>query len=382
MPGAVVISAAMGAAISAAATGAEAISETRAEAISVAATSAAVATSAGAGTLEAETSEAAVILAAAATSDREFNRRRERTMNGLFASFRVWLLALVAVPCVASVAHGQAALGAATGCSAVEVLSDSPVMGVHDRAGRFSPEAVARARAAIRQFRQDYHRDLFVETFAQVPAAAPKHVTAAYFADWSKHRANTIGVDGVYILICFKPVDVEVVVHPDTPEQAFTGENVKGLRRQLERQLKHSPDAALEDAVRYVRDTVKENLTERQSAGLSIPFGTVAAVIGGVVAVWLLLSFVRAVVVRSKKPDDPSAQASLTAGFCAALFGNTAGHWIYDRVFHAHAPAAPRPESEFLHASPPRPKAKVEHSADDAHAEPRPFESSDGYTVP
>jgi hypothetical protein len=278
----------------------------------------------------------------------------------------LWLLgaSLTAVLLIALPVSAQAALGGAVGGPAAEAwdaFADSPGLGVNDRAGLFSADAVARARESIRQFRHDYHRDLFIETFAHVPDADGKRVSRMwtpsrerYFTDWAARRAKAVGVDGVYVLICKDPKHVHVLVHPDTPEQRFTDDNAKELRKRLERQLPKSADAALNDAVEYVREAVKENLAAREAASSAIPFGTVAWLLGAVLGAWLLLSLARAVLHWRAGAADP-AHVGLTAAFFAGLFGTTAGHWVYDRLFRAHAPASPQPESDFLHAPPPRP---------------------------
>src|SRR5262249_20167757 len=152
---------------------------------------------------------------------------------------------------------------------------------------------------------------------------------------WS--RARTIGLDGVYVLICKNPEHVHVLVYPDTPEQGFTDENARVLRKRLIGQLKKAPDAALAEAVVFVRGTVEGSLSEHQSASSSIAFGTIAAIVGAVFGAWLLLSLMRAVLFHGDAAADPG-HVSLSAGFLAALFGTTAGHWMYDRVFRAHAP--------------------------------------------
>jgi hypothetical protein len=258
----------------------------------------------------------------------------------------------------------QEALGGAVGTPAARAwddLRDSPALAVNDRAGFFSADAVTRARAAIRQFRRDYHRDLFIETFPHVPDTDRKEVSGLwtrgrerYFADWATKRARAVGVDGVYVLVCKEPKHVHVLVYPDAPEQAFTADNAKTLRKRLEKQLPRSPDDALGDAVDFVRDTVKENLAARDAASSAIGIGAVAWIVGVVLGLWLVLSLVRTVLHwRGGSASDPG-HVGLTAGFFAGLFGTAAGHWVYDRLFRAHAPASPQPESDFLRPTPPR----------------------------
>ena len=171
------------------------------------------------------------------------------------------------------------------------------------------------------------------------------------------NAARAIGIDGIYILICKKPKRVQVLLYPNTPEQAFTEDNVRDLRKLLERELAQSPDAALSDAVAFVRNQVKDNLAERNSAAKSIGLQTVVLIVAGVIGFWLFLSLVRGVLHRAGGSGDP-AHGGLTAGFFGALFGTAAGHWVYDRLFRAHPPAAPQSESEFLHGPAAVPEAE------------------------
>jgi hypothetical protein len=268
-------------------------------------------------------------------------------------------------------AQAQTALGGAVGPSAVLALRDSPRLGVQDHAGMFHADAVIKAREAIQRFRSEYHRDLFIETFDQVPAADRKRVNSfwsrqreRYFADWAATRAKTIGIDGVYVLICEHPKQVVVLVYPNTPEQEFTEENAQELRKRLERGLPKSPDDALSDAVAFVRNTVKDNLEVRAGDASSIRYENIVAVIAGIVGFWLLLSLVRAVLHRAGGSGD-AAHGSLTAGFFGAMFGTAAGHWVYDRLFRAHPPAAPQSETEFLHGPPPAPQAEQTSEGND-----------------
>ncbi len=255
-----------------------------------------------------------------------------------------------------STVTAQTALGGAAGSTALLALRDSPNLGIQDHAGLFQPDAVLKARAAIQQFRHEYHRDLFIETFDHPPGAEPKRGFLAWgrsqaepdYVQWSTTRARAIGIDGIYVLICKKPKHVQVLLYPNTPEQAFTEDNVRELRKLLERELPQSPDAALSDAVAFVHNQVKDNLAERDSAAKSIGLQTIVLIVAGIVGFWLFLSLVRGVLHRAGGSGDP-AHGSLTSGFFGALFGTTAGHWVYDRLFRAHPPAAPQPESEFLH---------------------------------
>ena len=279
-------------------------------------------------------------------------------------------IALLVVLGNGSLAFAQNALGGATGLTAPVALNDSPCLGVQDHAGLFSLSAVSKTREAIQQFRHEFHRDLVVETFAHVSAEDQKRLRSLnrkalekFFGSWATRRASTIGIDGVYILICKEPREVYVLISPQTPEQPFTEDNARELRRSLERQLPKAPDAALTDAVALMRTTVSDNLADRQSSSTSIHYETIALLVAGFIGFWLLLSLVRSVL---PKTDSDPHYVGRTSGFLGALFGTTAGHWVYDRLFRAHPPSRSQPESDYLHSQTPMTEGDLteSHTAD------------------
>jgi uncharacterized membrane protein YgcG len=92
---------------------------------------------------------------------------------------------------------------------------------IKDEAKVFSPEAVKKANAEIREIMRKYAKDLLFETFPSVPEAQKEKVKsmsreerAKFFETWAKERAEAAVVNGVYILVCTDPSYLRVEVTP------------------------------------------------------------------------------------------------------------------------------------------------------------------------
>src|SRR5262249_33757155 len=90
-----------------------------------------------------------------------------------------------------------------------------------DRAKLFSSTAIQEAATAIDELREQYHKDLRIETFAKVPltrdplGTVKKMDDAArerFFTHWAVMDARKAYMDGVFVLICKEPLEVRVVV--------------------------------------------------------------------------------------------------------------------------------------------------------------------------
>jgi uncharacterized membrane protein YgcG len=147
---------------------------------------------------------------------------------------------------------------------------------VHDNAGFFNASAVQQANQLISQIRQQYHEDLLIETFPQIPsdmqASYDPQNKAAFFAQWARQRARDAGITGVYVLICRQPSYLDVDVGNRTRQRAFTLQNRDELRNILLTNFRqHNYDAGLLQAVQYAERTLHTNLTA--NSGQAIPAG-------------------------------------------------------------------------------------------------------------
>jgi hypothetical protein len=150
----------------------------------------------------------------------------------------------------------------AAGVSAV-----APV--VKDDAKLFSPEAVKKANAEIREIAEKFGRDLLVETFASVPAddlekvkKMEKEERAGYFKKWAIDRAKEAVVNGVYVLICKEPTSYYVEVPPKAGA-VFNAKVRNKLIQQIGGDLREKRfDEALLGAAKLVRETLEKKTSE------------------------------------------------------------------------------------------------------------------------
>jgi uncharacterized membrane protein YgcG len=135
---------------------------------------------------------------------------------------------------------------------------------VVDKAGYFSPDAVAQANDELKKIRQQYGRDFRVETYLTVPS----DVQAAYAADqkdelyakWAYQRAKAAGVHGVMVLITKDPGRLQISVGEETRRQAFTVADRDHLRDRLLECFKSKEyDRALREGVGLFRAALGNN---------------------------------------------------------------------------------------------------------------------------
>src|SRR6185369_9821571 len=98
---------------------------------------------------------------------------------------------------------------------------------VVDQASFFSPDAVARANQKLADVSQKAGREMRVETYAEIPAEKRSGYSEEnkrqFFQDWTRRRAQELGVRGVMVLICRDPSTLQVEVGDETERSgAFT----------------------------------------------------------------------------------------------------------------------------------------------------------------
>lgn len=251
---------------------------------------------------------------------------------------------------------------------------------VKDGAGFFKPETVRKANETIKAIKQQYRKDLVIETFAHVPAGREKEAVGPdgearqpFFRDWAVQRARAGGVDGIYILICKEPSYLQIAVGNETRTTAFSDADRQALsKRMLERFKEREFDDGLWEGVRFVQSALQTNLagahaaakgasdfsfeanahetairhqraTSEAGAGwLSSPWSWL--LIGGAVllGVWLVLGLIRAFSGGSGGLGGSGFLTNLLGG----LFGAAAGMWLYDRFFGSSEAPADEPSGE------------------------------------
>ncbi len=235
-------------------------------------------------------------------------------------------------------------------CLAKAAPAEERVAVVHDEAGLFRADAIARAEQQIDDIRQTYHRYLFVET---VKSASPSKWHWKWFLrtrevnqllqEQAEKRADASGADGIYVVICNDPRAVHVVVRP-ADDPAFTPHDAETLRRTIARLPRDSsPNEALSEVVRQVQSILRASATRGQSTSVVSEF-VLAGVLGGGLGLWLVLGLIR-YKMRSDGADDPieettEVQVRRRPALMGAMFGFPAGHWIYDKLYPSPAQGA------------------------------------------
>jgi len=87
---------------------------------------------------------------------------------------------------------------------------------VVDNAGFFSADAVRQANQKLDDLDAQHHKQMRVETYAQIPADQRNGYTDAnqrqFFQRWTVRRAEQAGVNGVMVLICREPAQIQVEI--------------------------------------------------------------------------------------------------------------------------------------------------------------------------
>jgi uncharacterized protein len=135
---------------------------------------------------------------------------------------------------------------------------------VKDEGKFFSAEALDKANRTIRQIYQRFEKDVVIETFPTIPADLEKKYKeeekASFFNEWARKRAEELGVNGIYILICKKPGRVEVEVGNQTQKKAFTRNDRDRLVQGILKDFKEKKfDEGLREGVEFIESAMRKN---------------------------------------------------------------------------------------------------------------------------
>jgi hypothetical protein len=260
--------------------------------------------------------------------------------------------------------------------------------GVVDGAGLFSHDARNKADDAIDDIRRRTRKDLLIETVRELPEARLKDYRdlktpadrVRFFHDLAEERARRAEVNGVYVLLCRAPAEVEprrgffrflprkwsesvepqvigraVVVWPSDNNACFPAEDREKLDALFGdiKVAEHNQDKVLLEAVKFAGDELQANV--RGAAPVDTFRWTdilwAAAALAGL---WAVLGVFRArVVARQRTPAPvPGANQGLVV-----LYGTTAALWLFEtylawRHRAATSPALPPAEAPSAAESP------------------------------
>jgi uncharacterized membrane protein YgcG len=125
---------------------------------------------------------------------------------------------------------------------------------VQDRALMFNPAVVAKANQQLQDIRQQFKKDVTIETY-------PQGRTDKQYAAWIEERMKASKVDGIFVLITKKPGHIQIAEGPLTVKQAFTVADRDKLNQLLIKHFKAEHfDQGLTEGIAYIRDTLAVNL--------------------------------------------------------------------------------------------------------------------------
>jgi uncharacterized membrane protein YgcG len=132
---------------------------------------------------------------------------------------------------------------------------------IKDEAKFFSPDAVKKANAEIREIMRKYGKDLLIETFPTVPEdqrdkvkAMSREEKAKFFESWARQRAEAAVVNGIYILICKDPPHLQVEVSPKVRSMFSKAARDKLIETLVTNFQNKEYDKGLQAAVQFVRE--------------------------------------------------------------------------------------------------------------------------------
>jgi uncharacterized membrane protein YgcG len=146
--------------------------------------------------------------------------------------------------------------------------------GVRDEARFFSPDAVDQANQIIQQIDERHGKDLLIETFPQIPSDMKSQFDQQgkdqFFEQWGLTRAQSQGVNGVYVLICRSPGHVQVEVGNKTRQRLFTIADRNRGRDILLAAFKNKQyDQGLLGFVRFVQQRMDANASAAGSGAVT-----------------------------------------------------------------------------------------------------------------
>lgn len=278
------------------------------------------------------------------------------------------LLPILVFGAVASSALAPASL------SQIAYAQKTPPRQVQDDAGMFGAKAKEEANAEIAQIKQQFKKDLTIETVVQGPKlpadVKDKSAEAKFFDQWAISRFKNEQINGVYVVILDKPHIVRVVVGEKTLNSGlFTASNRDELRQKLIEKLKaKDADGALLAATHYVRESMSKNHvvenrgSERRSTAPVAHGGGdeprtnwvawILIALGVLIVVWIVLAIIRAIsgAGRPGYAGGPGGGygggggggggGGFFSSLMGGLFGAAAGMWLYNNFFGGHTNSA------------------------------------------
>ena len=239
---------------------------------------------------------------------------------------------------------------------------------IRDNGAFFSESAKNQATRKIAEIKEQFKKDLVIETFQEVPEDIKKEVDlrdkaamSRMFEHWTVSEAKLQKVNGVFILLTKEPAHLQIVVGNDTQKKAFTIQDRNNLTNLMLGKLRNEQnDDALLAGVNFVMTTMGNHavppsrtnnvpssasptVKNGQSESASFWSWIVVAVVG-LGALWLIVGVLRSFM----GGRNAASGAGMAPGFggggmfgslLGGMFGAAAGMWLYDQFSGGHGNA-------------------------------------------
>jgi uncharacterized protein len=225
--------------------------------------------------------------------------------------------------------------------------------GLEDKGEFFSERAKTEASKLISQTASKFHKDLRIETFAEIPESEragtnlkDKAAVNAMFEKWARREAGDKDVNGVFVLMVKKPSHLHVVVDKGTQLKTFTSTDRDALVALMITNLKQKKfDEALLEGTRFVTSQFSRHVAPRAQSThnedyslfptKTSGFGWLPSLLIFAGIVWLVLRLIGGLFSAFTGPSYPMGGAPGGGGFFRSLlggmFGAAAGMWLYDQ---------------------------------------------------
>ncbi len=214
--------------------------------------------------------------------------------------------------------------------------------GVRDEAHLYEAPTLAKAEQLIGTIRQQYGVDVRIETVPGIPAdrlaefkSLKGKAQQDYLTRWATERAQQLGADGIYVLICKSPPHTRVVVEEAHAAVFGERERTKLFKLVATRGWWKSADQGLLGGIEYIRDRLDAHA--RGETGGVVDWGAILWVIGGLLGLWVVIGLARSLSGAGRYACNPGrgtpTEGGALAGVFGGMFGAMAGHWLYESFF-------------------------------------------------
>jgi hypothetical protein len=189
------------------------------------------------------------------------------------------------------------------GWLAVPCLAHAYSIRTDDKAKLFSKAKAAAADDTNDRLRLRYRKDIRIQMFERVPflkdpmgrvKKMDEAARARFFEDWAASQARKSYTDGIYVLICKTPLNVQVVLEQHGKSKPFTAEDVETLRKEIYKLLQENrADDALHFAVAHTETRLAEwvNVNGEHILPVNYDWAGLVIVLLAIVGAWLALFF-------------------------------------------------------------------------------------------